>query len=134
MDATLGRAGKLSDIAREPIVMCHLRVCFEHRTEDQNCSRCEKCLRTMALLEGLGCLADYENFDHSISVARSLDQLARLPANLREIWEDMTRHQMAPETVAAVRRAIDRSRPKNRFLKRAWKSIGARLGVVPPVR
>lgn len=47
------RMAKLSAIAGSALAMSQLRVCWEGRS-DRNCGHCEKCLRTLALLEMLG--------------------------------------------------------------------------------
>ena len=48
--ADLRRAEKLGEIADEPLVQQHLRVCWEHRSSSANCGECEKRLRTMVSL------------------------------------------------------------------------------------
>jgi hypothetical protein len=46
----LHREGKVAAIAGHPLVDEHLTVCWEHRTADRNCGRCDKCLETMLML------------------------------------------------------------------------------------
>jgi hypothetical protein len=47
------RFEKLAYIARHPIVLKTLHVCWEDRSE-KNCGRCEKCYRTLLALDVLG--------------------------------------------------------------------------------
>lgn len=50
------RTDKISFIAKSPVALKYLRVCYENRNGAYNCGRCEKCLRTMVTLEALGLL------------------------------------------------------------------------------
>jgi hypothetical protein len=52
--ATHVRGDKLLEIADEPIVQEHLRVCWEGETTQLNCGRCEKCVRTQLVLLSAG--------------------------------------------------------------------------------
>ena len=54
-DAIL-RMEKLREIAQDDLAMRYLRVCHERVEGAYNCSRCEKCLRTMTVMQGLGVL------------------------------------------------------------------------------
>jgi len=54
-DAVL-RMEKLREIAQDDLAMRYLRVCHERVEGAYNCSRCEKCLRTMTVMQGLGVL------------------------------------------------------------------------------
>lgn len=53
--AEMDRNAKLKQIAHHPEVLDGLRVCWRSGSE-QNCGRCEKCLRTMVALELIGAL------------------------------------------------------------------------------
>lgn len=50
-DASVNRRDKIIQLAAEPLVQRHLRVCWRNLAPTGNCSRCEKCLRTMTTLE-----------------------------------------------------------------------------------
>lgn len=54
-DAIL-RVDKLREIAQDDLAMRYLRVCHERVEGAYNCGRCEKCLRTMTVMQGLGVL------------------------------------------------------------------------------
>ncbi|UTT62993.1 hypothetical protein [Microcella humidisoli] len=73
------RSGKVAAIGRDEIVRDHLRVCWE-RFDALNCSRCEKCLRTMSLLLATGDLPHVRTFRRP----RSLVPLARRPLHAEE--------------------------------------------------
>ena len=53
--ADRSRTQKIAALADDDTALAHLRVCWE-AVDDVNCSRCEKCLRTMTALETLGVL------------------------------------------------------------------------------
>ena len=53
---------KLRGIAEHPLVQRHLRVCWKNYGRRDNCCRCEKCLRTMLMLDALGKLGPFEAF------------------------------------------------------------------------
>jgi hypothetical protein len=44
--AAWSRTEKTAIIAKNPVVLDHIRVCYEHPELGENCGRCEKCLRT----------------------------------------------------------------------------------------
>lgn len=68
--AGLSRSQKTAVVAQSPLAMRHLRVCFALGT-DENCGRCNKCLRTMTTLELLGALPQCETFpDDRVDVRR----------------------------------------------------------------
>lgn len=70
--AGFDRGAKIAAISQHDVVREHLRVCWE-RFDALNCSRCEKCLRTMSLLLAAGSLDRMTTFQPP----RSLVPLAR---------------------------------------------------------
>jgi hypothetical protein len=73
--ATWSRAAKLELLVDWPTALASLRVCNRQPEADVNCSRCEKCLRTMLTLLGMGVLDQATTFE--------FDDLA--PSQLRNI-------------------------------------------------
>ena len=59
----------LRQIARSPLALGHLRVCFENEPGAYNCGRCDKCLRTMMNLYVAGVLEQSGTFPHRIDPA-----------------------------------------------------------------
>jgi hypothetical protein len=53
-------------IARSPVALEHLRVCFANEKEAYNCGKCDKCLRTMINLYVAGVLEKSATFPHHI--------------------------------------------------------------------
>jgi hypothetical protein len=56
----------VSQIARSPLALEHLRVCFENEPGAYNCGKCDKCLRTMINLYVAGALEKSGTFPHRI--------------------------------------------------------------------
>ncbi|HET9151067.1 MAG TPA: hypothetical protein VFN83_05070 [Gemmatimonadales bacterium] len=111
--ADLDRIGKLRQIADEPLVRSHLRVCWENRDARRNCSRCEKCVRTRLSLAILGCLEEFPVFDGPGTLARDVDGVASVPAwqlTDRFVYAQVLQAGLPAELRAAVRRLLARSR------------------------
>ena len=68
------RFQKVREILGNPVARTHLRVCWQ-TTSRINCSRCEKCLRTMTALDLLGALDRVPTFEGPLDPAalESLD-------------------------------------------------------------
>lgn len=79
------RHEKLEQIAHHPLVRDYLRVCWEHRSAAPNCSRCDKCVRTMLTLDRVGALEASSRFENG-PIAELIEALpiAVGPANRRE--------------------------------------------------
>lgn len=71
----LWRHEKLWEIQDEPLVQQHLRVCWENRTEEGNCSQCDKCLITMLALAARDRLGAYSVFRPPTSFVDALDHI-----------------------------------------------------------
>jgi len=128
-DATLGHHGKLQDIAHEPIVAEHLHVCSTETGPADNCSRCEKCLRTMVSLEAAGALERFSVFAHSESLSVRLDRAGWIRGGMHGIWEEFFEAPLSADTHAAVRRLLRRSRRRRarRRLVRRMNRLGRRI-------
>jgi hypothetical protein len=110
-DASRSRRDKILRMASHPTVQRHLRVCWENRSATGNCSQCEKCLRTMVLLEAAGTLPQCAVFDTETPLAERLDAASPVGAHLWFVWEDMmTRSRVKPAMRRAIRRLLRRSR------------------------
>lgn len=110
-DHPTSRRDKIFEIASVPLVQRHLRVCWQNLAPTGNCSRCEKCLRTMTTLEVCGHLHDYHRvFDTRTSLHRLLDGLRRIPPQLIFVWEDLATRNVSPPTRAAIQRLLRRSK------------------------
>lgn len=69
-----GRTEKIKLIAKSAMALQHLRVCWKKTEGTYNCGVCEKCLRTMTTLYGLGKLSAATTFPSALS-ARAINGL-----------------------------------------------------------
>ncbi len=60
------RVDKVRYIARNPLALRYLRVCYINRRGQFNCGTCDKCIRTMTNLAIAGKLQESETFPHEI--------------------------------------------------------------------
>jgi hypothetical protein len=96
----------ISQIARSPLALEHLRVCFANERGAYNCGKCDKCLRTMINLYVADALERSSTFPHHIDP----DLVATIPTipgehggifyteNLRALQEK----NLAPELQQAI--------------------------------
>ena len=68
--AHLTRVEKTASIARNPIALRYLRVCWKNDGGAYNCGSCEKCLRTMIALDLAGALEDCRTFPGRLDAPR----------------------------------------------------------------
>jgi hypothetical protein len=116
--AEANRGDKIAVIASSPLALRVLRVCWENPGGAYNCGRCEKCLRTMVLLDLHGVLDQTGQFPHRLDVAN----IARLDLTGKSGWLGILARAKAearPELVEAIETALVRS---------AWAA--SRLGLI----
>jgi hypothetical protein len=107
----INRRDKIFKIAEENLVKDHLRVCWKNIDKTGNCSKCEKCLRTMVTLQASGRLAAYHRvFNTQTSLATLLDNLHAIPHNLRFVWDDLVTRNLPQSTRTAIQRLMQRSK------------------------
>jgi len=100
------RAEKLREIARHEVVRDHLRVCWENRARDANCSRCEKCVRTMLTLAQAGVLEEFRVFDRSRPLAERVEGLGSLAPILHPVYTAFLEPPIDAHTSRAIRRLL----------------------------
>jgi hypothetical protein len=130
-DATLTRTGKAKVIADHPLVGRHLRVCHENREPTGNCSRCEKCVRTMIAFANAHRLENCTTFDQTIPLRKRIDFLPLLERHMIPTFEDLRKEMTDPQLAAAVDSLLNRSRsiwaaPRKRLAKWRRRYIGDR--------
>ncbi len=116
--ATHDRRGKIEFVSRSEIALRNLHVCFRVGS-DYNCGACEKCLRTMAVLELLGCLEQAESFPIRRLDARSLARVYvgnPLAASYYDSIIAMAAERGRPEIARSAARALQRSRWRSRLM------------------
>lgn len=112
-DPSLERWEKLPQIADEPLLYQHLRVCWENLEPEGNCGRCEKCMRTRVLFARWGLIDRIEPlFKEKRSLIESLDRMEPLSEEpLKKIWAAYYINWPLPADVhSAIERLVDRSR------------------------
>ncbi len=109
-DPAIHRNEKLLQIAHEPVLWDALRVCWENRAPTGNCSACEKCVKTMVLLEAAGQRSNYTVFDRDVLLARRIRALRVLPPHMIHVWARLLDLDLSPEIKREIERLIARGR------------------------
>lgn len=111
----LGRVARVERIASHPVVQRSLRVCWHNPDGAYNCGRCRKCLVTMANLEALGELPNFETFPPELGEERLrllAAQEVQEPLHLDLIEEalEAMRRSGRPELIAAFEELVANGR------------------------
>jgi hypothetical protein len=109
-DRLARRRHKILRLSAEPLAQRHLRVCWENRSPSGNCSRCEKCVRTMAALAACGALQRFPVFDRETPLPALIDRIDAVPPHLEVAWRDNLELQPPAELADAMERLIARTR------------------------
>jgi len=129
-DATFRRGKKVAAIAGNNAVQHHLHVCTGFKTRTGNCSKCEKCVRTMIAFSMCGRLADCHAFDQTVTLANRIDALPSLKPHLVSIYEELVRDIDDPVVKAAVLRLIADSRARPHWLHHHLRRWRRKVGLV----
>ncbi len=133
---TYTRTDKVQRVAAWPLCQQHLRVCWEHRSDDLNCGECEKCVRTQLELLAAGRLGSFGTFPSGLLVDR-IDGVPGITAPHMIIYRGLLERldEKDIEAREAVTRLLERSplasparargirrvpRRLVRLLKRGW--------------
>jgi hypothetical protein len=128
-DTRLIRLDKLKSLECEPLVRRHLRVCWENRTVWGNCSRCEKCARTMIVLAARGQRQHFPTFDRRTPIPAILDAMGPLPERMHCHYHALLREGLPAEIESAVLRMLQRARPaRGASLRLAARKVKLALG------
>ncbi len=115
--ATHSRLGKIREIIGHDLVRQHLRVCWENRVADGNCSRCDKCLCTMALIALCGAHVRVPVFDWNGSLAEHLDRVPR--TQFIYTYAELLEHESSGALATAIRALLERTAARVTFRERA---------------
>jgi hypothetical protein len=105
------RWDKLLQVADEPLVREHLRVCWENRRPSGNCGACEKCVRTMLVLYAIGRLDAVPAFPQDEPLAALVDAVPHVIPDLRYFYRGLLPRLPDPAVHAAVERLLERAAP-----------------------
>jgi hypothetical protein len=103
------RYARIIDIAEEPLVHQHLRVCWEYLEPGANCGRCEKCVRTMVMFAGAGTLDRLETFPTAGDLPAAVAALSPLPPHSVSFWQVLVDDRVPPPLRSAVERLVTES-------------------------
>jgi hypothetical protein len=106
---TVTRLEKIRAISDDPLVQRHLRVCWHNVAGKANCGRCEKCVRTMLLLDACGTLGHFAGFDHGCHLIEAVDALPEVDHVVAGFYRDLLATGLTGRTAESVRRLLDRS-------------------------
>lgn len=126
---SFGRIQKLELLARWPMAMRHLRVCWQGAEMDRNCCRCEKCVRTMLMLELVG-VSQADAFPLPVDPSAIERLVIKGPNALEEqiyLLTEAKRRGLQAPWVPAVARTISRNRRRQRL----WQAGKALKDFVP---
>lgn len=111
--AEISRTQRLWQIAEEPIVQRYLRVCWQRRRDKENCGQCEKCVRTMLVLETCGQLENYPTLGKRNELATLIDAVPSVQWNNVPTYQMLLHEELTPEVRRAVERLLERARFAN---------------------
>lgn len=123
--AAFTRSDKIRELLNWPEALQYLRVCWQGKQRDRNCSRCEKCIRTILNFRSIG-LALPECFEHDVSDSQILAlkglNLVQI-AYLDEILAVSRAASIAGSWVAALEKCIKQNRHMAGRRKRFWRRM-----------
>ena len=127
--AAFMRVEKTEYVARSPIAMRHLRICWKS-TKGDNCGVCNNCYRTMLALEALGVLGESATFDrNALDLHRAERIYCRYDFDFQQFGyvRDLARRQGRSDIATAVERAMANSRRLTRQIAIARRLQGRRI-------
>ncbi len=140
----LTRTEKLVHLAGNKTACDHLRVCWENDKERYNCCRCEKCLRTMVVLEICGALDGCQAFPEPIDPGYIGGTLVLPPEEFSfDLWADLRvraeasgRHQVLANAIRDCLRRNGYAMQVSRFARENQELLESQawLNLLPKVR
>lgn len=119
-DPTILRQDRISAMSDLKIVQENLRVCVHSSSPEKNCSRCEKCIRTMLDLYRVGRLEHFKVFDHSIPLWEAMENVSRI-SNTSYYYQALE-FGVEPQLEQAIQRMLRRNYVRNWKLEDAAKN------------
>jgi len=103
------RVNKASKVAKFPLALKHLRVCYSNLNGSYNCGACEKCVRTMIALQIAGALQNVKTFPENTVDLVKLSKLKIMKDNVffdEENLAELKRINKYPELHKALEECI----------------------------
>jgi len=123
-----GRVDKTRFIARFPIAMETLRVCFFNASTEYNCGCCEKCIRTMIGLHVAGGLQKCKTLPHKIDInkVRNLSLTWVEKPFIQDLLENLGNSEFDLELTSALRHALSRMSTHQETIEAKLREIAVR--------
>jgi hypothetical protein len=129
-DDTVNRFQKTAFVARSPVALAHLRVCWENRDNAYNCGRCEKCLRTMLTLRLNHALDRCKTFEAPLDLD-AVSKLTSVQSVLRRrFYEEILQGSRANgdhEMADAVHRALFPPKSAGKWVVKKARGVKRRM-------
>lgn len=132
-DCSVGRTDKIRFLSGHELALKHLRVCWKNITGSYNCGVCEKCLRTMSSLYGMGVLQQSETFPRTIDAEAICSLVVDAESSRRFVIDNIvflqSRGLGQSDVAKAWQTVLDRSPLRNnminrvRRLRKQWRHI-----------
>jgi hypothetical protein len=113
---------KIRAIAANPLVHDNLRICldnfygsFELSGDFLNCGCCQKCVRTLLVLQQESRIDDFKVFANKTNLDLHLDRVMRVKPVFMRAYDEIRRRGVDRKTARAIRALIRRSRVLNRM-------------------
>jgi hypothetical protein len=106
---TVTRLEKIQSIAGEQIVQRHLRVCWKNVGSLLNCGQCEKCIRTMVMLDACGVLNRYAVFGGGRGLEAAIDRLPLVDDVVESFYRNVIERGLSRPIDAAINRLLERT-------------------------
>lgn len=121
-DTCVERSDKINFLATRDLALKHLRVCWKNVEGAYNCGICEKCLRTMTTLYGVGVLEMSETFPKRIDPNAIRTLVVDAESSRRFVYDNIAflrERALGESDVAKAWQAVlDRSSLHNYAIKR----------------
>lgn len=110
-------------------MLVNLRVCWRNKKGSYNCCECEKCLRTMIMLEAVGVLEKCKSFDKPINlnILRKLYVVKTHLRHFRHTLEELRNKKTKPELAEALEDCLhynEQNKWLKEFIRKARLMIG----------
>jgi hypothetical protein len=129
--ASWGRTEKATVVASNPVVLDHLRVCYEHPELGENCGECEKCIRTKLSFYAAG-VASTPTLKSPVSIGDVRTKCSLNPNILIDYVDMLERGKWAPsdpiraEVADLVRSFTAEAAEPNTPMTTQWRATSKR--------
>lgn len=125
------RLEKVRYISSSNKMLINLRVCWRNKKGSYNCCECEKCFRTMIMLEAVGVLEKCKSFDKpiNINILRKLYIVKPLLRHFRHTLEELKNKKTNPELVEALEKCLHNNE-QNKRLKEFITNVRSMIGKI----